>query len=105
MEVKHTPTPWMRESDINQHGSDYFLVTEDYRTIADLRLDDSDGSNVSIDEQEANADYIVRACNAHAGLVAALEDLMSLYFATKGHDPNFIDKARAALALAKGDAA
>jgi hypothetical protein len=57
--MAHTPAPWLRESQINSEGSDWIIVTKDYKEIVDLRLDD--GLVVSEDEQEANAALIAAA--------------------------------------------
>ena len=58
--MAHTPSPWFRESDINDDGSDWILVTKDYELIADLRLD-SGLNPVSENEQDANAFLIAAA--------------------------------------------
>lgn len=59
MEAKYTR--WKRESEINPDGSDWILVTNDYRIVADLRLNGNTGANVTIEEQEANAHLILAA--------------------------------------------
>ena len=66
-ETKRTPGPWT--TGIRQEGGRGFAVREiraaDGECIADIRGIDS-GINA------ANAAYIVRACNSHDELVAAL---------------------------------
>ena len=76
----HTPTPWKVD-----HGSVYTIdgkpVTGSFAT-----------------ERDANAHFIVQACNSHDALVDALRDLVALY-----PDLHFIAKGQAALAKARGD--
>lgn len=66
---KHTPGPWT-----------YFVGNADGRGLIRIEVDRSaDGAGTHIasmqrgTQSEANAAFIVRACNAHDGLVAALE--------------------------------
>jgi hypothetical protein len=92
----HTPTPWYTELDRS------------------IRADDGDGhvallagSDFNVATEEANAAFIVRACNAHDALVAALRELIddadnsgvTAHFKGRGFDES-IEKARAALAKA-----
>ena len=98
-EQKHTPTPWAIKR------------TEDWATLS-VSIVDSDGQEVATitprgstpDEMEANAAFIVTACNSHDALVEALEmllaDLNSMpqCYIQEDHE-NF---ARAALTLATG---
>lgn len=51
------------------------------------------------EESNANADFIVRACNSHAGLVAALEGLLNAKTQQELNDSE--RQARAALHSAK----
>jgi hypothetical protein len=74
-ESKHTPGPWE-----NDEGS---IVSEGGTAIANVYgpedfpcLGNADDARLAEIEQEcsANAEFIVRACNAHDDLVAALTD-------------------------------
>lgn len=76
--MSHTPGPWFRESDINDEGSDWILVTKGYELIADLRLD-SGLNPVSEEEQDANAFLIAAAPELLAVLRTALNELVCLY--------------------------
>lgn len=66
--------------------------------------------DLSRDEQEANARFIVRACNSHEKLVEAIEQLLDTFYGggdrTEGHEMAMQRQAyaaaRAALALAEG---
>ena len=67
----HTPLPWEAE--------DVYITTErgdrgDYMFIAKTSLLHT--SQAHIPECEANARFIVRACNSHANLLEALVDLV-----------------------------
>lgn len=70
-ETKHTPTPWDYGYQGGKYGKGELLITgdkgEEYSALV--------GQIHTIDpkEAEANAAFIVRACNAHDELVAALE--------------------------------
>ena len=67
----HTPGPWLRESEINDEGCDWILVTKDYAEIVDLRL--KDGLVVSEQEQDANAFLIAAAPDLLAAAKLVLE--------------------------------
>jgi hypothetical protein len=77
MEAKHTPTPW-RVID-NEPGNGYgsmditplLIEGESYAIAAVI------GDVAGIDPQ-ANAAFIVRACNSHDALVEALKELLGV---------------------------
>lgn len=120
METKNTPTPWGLH-----HGEKYSRVlmkpdscTDDF--IAEV-TSDMTGIEYEDDDanRKANAAFIVRACNAHDDVVAALSAIVSDYLgwakkiSTNGikwdcDTPEFIpalyDQASAALAKARGEA-
>ncbi len=95
----HTPTPWNVRNDGKEYkgmtiaetapGSGYYssiFHTTQRETQPKL------GGGISQETAEANAAFIVRACNAHADLVetgnavhAALFDLMHAYSAVQEH--------------------
>jgi hypothetical protein len=94
--MSHTPTPWQ-------------LIE---RSCGGFKLADADGEFISFlcssrypdnrpdEEAEANAAFIVTACNAHTALVKALRDLESVI--SQGCIPDeAIRNARAALAKVK----
>jgi hypothetical protein len=94
--IKHTPTPW---------------VEQDMPAGCNDRITADDGKGTTICEfpygLDANAAFIVRACNAHHELVAALKDMRSRFAkcasATGSDDWAIVgacEKADAALAKA-----
>ncbi len=112
----HTKTPWRVEEgtdliwgdcnpdDQTTYGMGYSIVSG--HTAHHQR------GKPSIDEREANAAFIVRACNMHDRLIRALEEL---HATVVGESPSLLNEnsggnARLAieieelLALAKGDA-
>lgn len=90
---KHTPVPWCVVPGTSA------IHTEDGLYLG--------GANLRQGENEANAAFIVRACNSHYELLEALEALSEMLYAA----PNWmlqryrlpISKARAAIAKARGD--
>ena len=91
----NTPTPWVVVDDVYIVGGDQAFVTK-----CSGRLND-----------KANAALICRAVNSHESLVAALEqqitltvDLANGYRTDLETITQMIQDARAALALAKGEA-
>ena len=95
--MEHFPLPWRHENGLVKavsHGK-WFTVVRG-------------GSKFTPDGVEANAAFIVRACNSHYELVAALEALMPErigYGQSMSVDMylNAVAKARATLAKAKGE--
>ena len=68
--MEHTKTPWIiAESD---KRFVYALNDKGYNRFSFLVQ--GDGSNTPVEELEANAHFIVKACNAHATLVTMLQD-------------------------------
>jgi len=96
-ETQHTPTPWR---------------FNEYPTYADFTIWGDNGlvpvvtelgDGLTYEQDCANARMIVRAVNAHADLVAALEACL---VRLDEHDPQSVPEAlqaRAALAKAKGE--
>mgnify|MGYP001576461937 CR=1 FL=1 len=97
MKTEHIPTPWEIDTCgwpliINQIASD--------KTVCEIPLKpESSLLYVSESEQEANASFIVRACNSHDELVACLEDILDA-----GGDLNVMDFNRYRAALKKASA-
>jgi len=67
-ETTHTPTPWRRAPSWLERG---WVIKSGDIIIAVLNRRDKPEWN------EANATFIVRACNSHAKLLAACRDLLS----------------------------
>lgn len=91
----HTPGPWhLNERHAEIHGPD-----------EDSLADCVGGNSFSFEQNRINAAFIVRACNAHDDLLAALHDIEA-YARTKltQRDSDKFkvirDKARAAIAKA-----
>lgn len=81
METKHTPTPWKRgyyPDDIETSGGTTIALVP--RAIGKVYRISHDISA----EPDANAAFIVRACNAHDSLVEAAQLALELI---KGHWP------------------
>ena len=106
MKAQHTPVPWKLYSvgnTVSVHYGDGPAGGDD----CIVHWTGFDGSNVSLAKRKANAKFIVRACNSHDKLLAALESIMALE-----PSPDMPDRnqgiaeaqyyARAALAAAKG---
>ena len=70
----HTPTPWRaNESAFSANGMTELHIGTPELTACVVYVDKAAPYAAT---QEANAAYIVKACNSHAQLVAALEDLL-----------------------------
>lgn len=79
METKHTPLPWSKVTTgqiMTEQYNQPFAVTQkgEPNLIAGTFGDVKGGIEVA----EANAAFIVRACNSHAKLVKALERLVKI---------------------------
>lgn len=71
MNTKHTPGPWATPG---LNGADRVIsatINGKRRTLAAVY--GGDDCSISCDERNNNAAFIVRACNAHYGLLAALK--------------------------------
>ncbi len=66
--VGHTPTPWRLEGDCVVSGDD-----TDYTLVADCERDPVWSPLLGVEETEANAQFIVRACNSHDDLLEACQ--------------------------------
>lgn len=98
MTQKHTPTPWLLDGfDICHHTGP-----------ATIHVIAKTSTPVEGDEQ-ANAEFIVRACNAHYDLVEALQTVGLSYElaiqsgAVKDDDGSIGEMVDAALKKAKGE--
>lgn len=110
--MKHTPTPWIfrEQGDANQ----FCILTKDGGGWVLGLLHNGEPLHA---QQEANFRFILRACNAHDELVAALETVTELLEGFREHpiDQDLdddeapiiapaLDAALAAIAKAKGEA-
>ena len=80
MKNKHTPLPWKVEPIYNNKTGEiqYYIKDINQDTIADLyftRSIDGETKFFPHPNSEANAAFIVRACNSHYELLEALKDL------------------------------
>lgn len=99
---EHTLLPWHNYGPIIHHKGQHIA-----HVVADKR--NADGEMGS-DEQRANAEFIVRACNCHDELVAACKlafdntpgDTMVYSEGTHGDRVYITDVLRAAIANAEG---
>ena len=103
MKTKHTPLPWHFQDEYIRADSEN--MDDSGNVVADVYCKPS---TTHAEIMEANAAFIVRACNSHDELVAALESMMPErigYGQSMSIDMylNAVDKARAALAKAKGE--
>lgn len=98
--MKHAPTPYEVE---NEGQPSVGIYSIDNHLVAVLH-----GRETTA--QDATANFIIRACNAHDDLVAALDALLSdINFSLHEIPPGAIGKiqirnAQAALSKAKGEA-
>lgn len=107
----HTPTPWSVRASRNDEGYGLLICDEDQTILAGM---DTWLGPTPEAEMEANAAFIVRACNSHAALVEALWKMMKLAAdfedAAKGdwkmpelsEADSIHEQARAAIARATG---
>ena len=70
----HTPTPWSVRASRNDEGYGLLICDEDQTILAGM---DTWLGPTPEAEMEANAQFIVRACNSHAALVEAVERLLN----------------------------
>ena len=101
----HTPTPWMAsEGQLYNYDN---ISKDSGKTLAYIPYYDEEN-----ERDRANAAFIVQAVNSHDALVEALTVIMSEIdeqqkcgggYSIDTHLLETLDKARAALALAKGE--
>lgn len=70
MKTKHTPTPWIMQKG---YMGGFVVTTADQGRNEDF-ITGTSGDEAYV--SEANAAFIVRACNAHDELVAIIEKIM-----------------------------
>lgn len=67
----HTPGPWRTDWLGDDRG---WILDEQSNYLAEIVTEDDCGFVVPKDEQRANAEFIVTACNAHADLLKLAQD-------------------------------
>lgn len=112
-QAAHTPTPWtIQGAEIRATGREFPTIICDPFSGQWENTDGTRRRLLPIDEREANAAFIVRACNNHDPLVAALENLLTASEILDGqesppdeadvtHFLNCAQQARAALQAAR----
>ncbi len=96
MTTQHTPTVLRTQDRVRDT---YEIVDEYGRLVATIAGD-------TMREANDRRNYIVRACNAHAGLVETQQLLIDFIVASTPETEAggaLLDKARAVLALARGE--
>lgn len=107
--MNHTELPWETveiEDDIEGLPITAVILTPNKAEIIkqrQMRYEGFDIAHCYGEDHEANAAFIVRACNSHDDLVAALEQMTAHYEHLDDGDGS-IQQARAAIAKAKGEA-
>ena len=111
MKTTHTPTPWRYGLKVSKRPAWEKILSGPIHVATVVQCDSSpirvlNDTPKSQAEAEANAAFIVRACNSHAQLVAALEKLIDHASETYPHFESprgqaDIAQARAALAAAQ----
>lgn len=92
--MNHTPTPWKKGSrNLERHSR--AILDSHGMLVAEARA-----ATETWEQTEVNANFIVRACNAHDILVELAERVI-VHFA--GTDAPLADFARMALKLARGE--
>jgi hypothetical protein len=96
--MKHTPGPWRVEGELDNlrivADSDSPQACDGVEQIALVKCGDYELTHYA--RPAANAEFIVRACNAHANLLAALENILE----ANPELSEVADEARAAIAKA-----
>ncbi len=106
MSVGHTATPW--ECDINCDEPMVYIHDDNHRFSLRLEMNDSSMPRYAVKkkemraELEANAHFIVSACNSHDDLVESVQRLIGALgvMITDRDNENDVMFARAALAKA-----
>lgn len=101
--TKHTPLPWFIMDYMDYEETKQVAISDETATRYIAVLDDNDETD------EANAAFIVRACNNHYELLEALENAANVLAGIATGDLKTIDrdspallKARTAIAKAEG---
>jgi hypothetical protein len=108
---RHTPIPWYIEGESGNPHEAYIIVGDKQgSTIAwtSNSFDDSSNEEYISEEDTANAQFIIRACNSHDELLEALESVLSFDVdeaISAWEDPSqqALAMAHKAIAKAKGE--
>lgn len=111
---KHTPTPWTKHPYSKSAPSEvtgkndktwtyhHATIGRGEKMIAQVLMSTGAGGYSEVDnipEFEANVEFILRACNAHEELLAALKDVNEN---TKDDSPDMWQRVEDAIAKAEG---
>jgi len=99
--MTHTKTPWRVRRDEYPLNFGRFIVSSEGHEFLYLSAGNNDGLTDSVEEDEANAEFIVRACNSHEALVEACSDAVE-YLRGNLHNFDILEILEAALDAAKG---
>lgn len=101
---KHTPTPWNFGTTAPHQR--IILGGDNRRYICNVQIHQTPRANglLDEDEREANAAFIVRACNAHDELLAVCKEIedASVYWSEYDVPLGILHRLRAAIANAEG---
>ena len=91
-DTQHTPTPWSIkcQEDLDPEGNGYIWAIKGKRLSEEKNLNGGWKhyvQNPAVANSEANAEFIIRACNSHDALLEVLETLMDL----EGGEPGSYD--------------
>lgn len=102
----HTPAPWVAVP-VKGSYKRPVLIQSGTKLVASVNGTQLEPEQPSIGEAEANAEFIVRACNAHADLLEAAKDtLEALELNRDIHGDiygSWMNALRAAISKAQGD--
>lgn len=100
----HTPTPWTKDDDYSPGYYDGSFIKSQGKVIGSTfggcDYDEDDGQ-IGEEEDKANVEFIILACNSHEALVDALSDLRDAVHGG-GFPHEAVKRADAVLAMAKG---
>ena len=103
--MNHTPTPWTNNGDCLTAADGeryllYFPIDNHARMAQSTDPQLAARGRDLLQEDESNAAFIVRACNSHDALVAALETAEGFRYSSPD---TWYPAVQAALELAKGE--
>lgn len=82
--INHTPTPWHLTFVGHELEDQRWQIHDNRIAIADVT--GKFGNREVNEEQEANAEFIIRAVNAHDALILALQRIVKINGSTGGSD-------------------
>ena len=103
---EHTPTPYSimtsAKYDENSKRSGWQFLIGNESLPGYVAGIDCGNKDIGFEQEQANAEFIVQACNAHDELVTTLKDLIDIAEATHGAQER-VARAKHALAKAEGN--